>query len=57
MLDRLTGLGGIYAVFLPDRHPPARVRAFIDFVAGRFAPEPPWDRDLAPARGRGRATV
>lgn len=37
-------LGGIYAVFLPDRHPPARVRAFIDFIAGRFAPEPPWDR-------------
>jgi DNA-binding transcriptional LysR family regulator len=49
-------LGGIYAVFLPDRHPPARVRAFIDFVAGRFAPEPPWDRDLAAPRGRGRAT-
>ena len=37
-------LGGIYAVFLPDRHPPARVRAFIDFVASRFAPVPPWDR-------------
>ena len=39
-------LGGIYAVFLPDRHPPARVRAFIDFIATRFAPEPPWDREL-----------
>jgi len=37
-------LGGIYAVYLPDRHPPARVRAFIDFIASRFAPEPPWDR-------------
>ena len=37
-------LGGIYAVFLPDRHPPARVRAFIDFIASRFAPVPPWDR-------------
>ena len=49
-------LGGIYAVFLPDRHPPARVRAFIDFIAGRFAPEPPWDRELASPRGRGRAT-
>jgi len=22
-------LGGIYAVYLPDRHPPAKVRAFI----------------------------
>jgi DNA-binding transcriptional LysR family regulator len=39
--------GGIYAVFLPDRHPAAKVRAFIDFIATRFAPEPPWDRDLA----------
>ncbi len=39
-------LGGIYAVFPPDRHPPARVRAFIDFIATRFTPEPPWDRDV-----------
>jgi DNA-binding transcriptional LysR family regulator len=38
--------GGVYAVFLPDRHPAAKVRAFIDFIANRFAPEPPWDRDL-----------
>ena len=41
-------LGGIYAVFLPDRHPAAKVRAFIDFIATRFTPEPPWDRDLTP---------
>ena len=39
--------GDIYAVFLPDRHPAAKVRAFIDFIANRFAPEPPWDRDIA----------
>jgi len=39
--------GGIYAVFLPDRHPAAKARAFIDFIATRFAPEPPWDRDFA----------
>jgi DNA-binding transcriptional LysR family regulator len=38
--------GGIYAVFLPDRHPAAKLRAFIDFIAKRFAPEPPWDRKL-----------
>ena len=43
-------LGGIYAVFPPDRHPPARVRAFIDFIAARFAPEPPWDRDVTSSR-------
>ena len=39
--------GGIYAVFLPDRHPAAKVRAFIDFIANRFAPEPPWDNEFA----------
>ena len=38
--------GGIYAVFLPDRHPAAKVRAFIDFIANRFSPEPPWDKKL-----------
>jgi DNA-binding transcriptional LysR family regulator len=38
--------GGIYAVFLPDRNPAAKVRAFIDFIASRFAPEPPWDKKL-----------
>lgn len=40
-------LAGIYAVYLPDRYPAAKVRALIDFIASRFAPEPPWDRDLA----------
>ena len=46
-LDRPTAeFGGIYAVYLPNRHPPAKVRAFIDFVANRFAPEPPWDKGL-----------
>jgi DNA-binding transcriptional LysR family regulator len=37
-------LGGIYAVYLHDRQPPAKVRAFIDFIAMQFAPDPPWDR-------------
>jgi len=36
----------VHAVYLPDRHPPAKVRAFIDFLAGQLAPEPPWDRGL-----------
>jgi DNA-binding transcriptional LysR family regulator len=49
-------LAGIYAVFLPDRHPAAKLRAFIDFIATRFAPEPPWDRDLAP-RGTGGGVI
>ncbi|CCE11980.1 putative transcriptional regulatory protein, LysR family [Bradyrhizobium sp. STM 3843] len=36
----------VHAVYLPDRSPSAKVRAFIDFLAGAFAPEPPWDRGL-----------
>jgi len=41
-------LAGIYAIFLPDRHPAAKVRAFVDFIATRFTPEPPWDCGIAP---------
>jgi DNA-binding transcriptional LysR family regulator len=36
----------VHAVYLPDRRPPAKVRAFIDFLAARFSPEPPWDHGL-----------
>ena len=44
-LDHATvELGGIYAVYLPERHPAAKVRAFIDCLAAHFLPEPPWDR-------------
>ena len=39
--------GGIYSVFLPDRHPAAKVRAFIDFLVERFEPTPPWDEEIA----------
>jgi DNA-binding transcriptional LysR family regulator len=41
--DRLA----VYAVYLPERTPSAKVRAFIDFIAAEFAPEPPWERELA----------
>ncbi len=37
-------LDGIFAVYPPDRRPPAKVRSFIDFLAGSFAPVPHWDR-------------
>ena len=43
--------GGIYAVYLPERNPAAKVRVFIDFLVERFGPVPPWDRDLMAARG------
>ena len=33
----------IYAVYLPNRHLPPKVRAFIDFLAKRFSPRPYWD--------------
>jgi DNA-binding transcriptional LysR family regulator len=48
-LDRPTmELGGIYAVYLPERNPPAKVRALIDFLVERFGDVPPWDRDVPP---------
>ena len=37
-------LDGVYAVYPSDRRPPAKVRAAIDFFAGRFAPVPPWEK-------------
>lgn len=33
----------IFAVYLPNRHVPAKVRAFIDFLVKRFSPRPYWD--------------
>lgn len=38
----------VHAVRPPDRQPPARVQAFIDFLAERLLPDPPWDRELPP---------
>ncbi|MGF7161957.1 DNA-binding transcriptional LysR family regulator [Rhodoligotrophos appendicifer] len=39
-------IDGIYAVYAPGQRVPERVRAFIDFLAQRFTPVPPWDRGL-----------
>jgi len=36
----------VYAVQPPSKHPPAKVRAFVDFIAARCGERPPWDRDL-----------
>lgn len=35
----------VYAVHLPNRHLPAKVRALIDLLRARFGPVPYWDRD------------
>jgi len=34
---------GVFALYPADRRPPAKVRAFIDFLAQRFGSVPPWD--------------
>lgn len=34
----------LYAVHLPNRHLPPKVRAFIDYLLQRFGEEPYWDR-------------
>jgi DNA-binding transcriptional LysR family regulator len=39
-------LPGVFAVYPANRHPPAKVRAFVDFLAQRFGMNPPWDRHL-----------
>ncbi|MBT4464710.1 MAG: LysR family transcriptional regulator, partial [Rhodospirillaceae bacterium] len=33
----------IYAVYPHNRHLSAKTRAFVDFMANRFGPEPDWD--------------
>lgn len=39
----------IYAVYPHRRHLPAKTRAFIDFLAESFGPEPYWDRPVVPS--------
>lgn len=46
----------LYAVYLPNRHLPLKVHAFIEYLAERFGSEPYWDREdglalQAPALG------
>jgi len=50
VLDRpLFQFAAAYAVYAPTRHVPAKVRRFIDFLAERWAGEPPWDAGLPSA--------
>jgi hypothetical protein len=47
-------------MYLPSRHLPAKVRAFIDFLIARIGTEPYWDRDnvtAAIATGAASRTV
>jgi DNA-binding transcriptional LysR family regulator len=34
----------IYAVYLPTRYLPAKIRRFIDYLLERFGPQPYWDK-------------
>lgn len=52
----------IYAVYPSRRHLSAKIRAFVDFLAARFGPEPYWDAglpafDTPPARRPARPKV
>jgi DNA-binding transcriptional LysR family regulator len=42
----------IYAVYPAQRYLTPKVRAFIDFFAEKFGPEPPWECVLADTAGR-----
>ncbi len=44
--QQLMELPGVFAIYASNRRPPAKVRAFIDFLAGKFSPAPRWDHDL-----------
>lgn len=45
---------GIHAVYPAQRFLTPKVRAFIDFLAERFAPHPPWECVLIDTAGQGR---
>ena len=37
---------GVYAVYPCRQFVPAKLRVFVDFLAGLYAPDPYWDRGL-----------
>ena len=46
VMDEYAWETGIYGVYPHNKHVSAKVRAFVDFLAGRFGPEPYWDSGL-----------
>ncbi|MPY71321.1 MAG: LysR family transcriptional regulator [Alphaproteobacteria bacterium] len=48
LTDWTVPAGGIFAVYPPGRYMPAKLRVFIDFLAGRFGETPYWDAALPP---------
>jgi DNA-binding transcriptional LysR family regulator len=49
--------GALHAVMPPGRAITARVRALVDFLVGRFGPEPAWDPCWTAAESAGRETA
>jgi DNA-binding transcriptional LysR family regulator len=49
--------GALHAVMPPGRAVTARVRALVDFLVGRFGPEPSWDPCWLAAEDAGRAAA
>lgn len=47
--------GSDYAVYPHNRHLSAKVRAFVDFLAGRFGPVPYWEGESQGRAGPGQA--
>ena len=48
ILDHPTvALDGIFAAYPSERRPPAKIRAFIDYLVTRYGPVPHWDRGLS----------
>lgn len=45
---------GVYAVFPGNRYVPHRVRALVEFLAGRIGPHPPWDAIVVAPATTGR---
>jgi DNA-binding transcriptional LysR family regulator len=43
----------IFVVYPPTRHPPPKLRAFVDFLAAHCGPHPPWDAGLKRATRSG----
>ncbi|HYD64068.1 LysR family transcriptional regulator [Azospirillum sp.] len=46
LFDCMVTESAVYAVYPQNRHLSPKVRAFVDFLASRFGPEPYWDESI-----------
>ena len=57
LTDYVWPISPAYAIYPPTRHLSYRVRAFIDFLAERFAGVPAWDRDCDAVMSTGSLAI